>query len=311
MNTLKKVRFTLESLLARFGLLVVPILPRGVIRVLASLAGHMAYTFSRKLRKITLANLDIAFGDTLTMVDKQRIGIQTFCTTALVILDLFWFARHTTGRMMKYITLDSSIREYLGPTPVIGVTAHFGNWELFSRAFAANGLGYVAVVAPLANLEVDRLFNKVRNMPGIEFVQKQGAIKALLKSLRHNKRVGLLLDQNTRPEEGGVFVDFFGLPAPLSNAAAVLSERTGAPVVTGFCLARRNGTYHLYALPLLKPRKELSTEKNVSEITQTIANSFESEIRKHPEQWLWMYKRWKYIAPGMNPEAYPFYSRPL
>ena len=154
-------------------------------------------------------------------------------------------------------------------------------------------------------------FNKVRHLPSIEMVHKQGAIRKLLKALRSKKRIALLLDQNTRPEEGGVFVNFFGLPATCSNAAAVLSERTGAPIVMLFSKACADGTYHLYALPPLKPEAMLLKEKDASGITLAIINSLEHEIRKHPEQWLWMYKRWKYIAPGSRKKDYPFYSRAL
>jgi len=119
--------------------------------------------------------------------------------------------------------------------------------------------------------------------------------------------VALLLDQNTKPEEGGLFVSFFGLSIPMSTAAAVLSERTGAPMIPIFCRVNANGTYTIYSLPPLKRADMVQAGSNIIQtITQTIASLFEQEIRTYPEQWLWMYKRWKYIDPDWPVAAYPF-----
>jgi lauroyl/myristoyl acyltransferase len=98
----------------------------------------------------------------------------------------------------------------------------------------------------------------------------------------------------------------------MSTAAAVLSERTGAPVVPIFCRVNVNGSYTIYSLPPLKRADlELAGPNIIHTITQTIATLFEQEIRAHPEQWLWMYKRWKYIDPEWPEAAYPFYAKPL
>jgi lauroyl/myristoyl acyltransferase len=98
----------------------------------------------------------------------------------------------------------------------------------------------------------------------------------------------------------------------MSTAAAVLSERTGAPVVPIFCRANGNGSYTIYSLPSLKRADLVQAGPNIIHTTtQTIAMLFEQEIQAHPEQWLWMYKRWKYIDPDWPAAAYPFYSKPL
>ena len=192
---------------------------------------------------------------------------------------------------------------------MIGVTAHFGNWELLSKALSVYGFPHVAVASPLANPTVDAIIGMGRSIPGVEIVTRQGAIRGLLRALRQKKYVALLLDQNTKPEEGGLFVNFFGLSIPMSTAAAVLSARTDTPVIPLFCRANVNGSYTIYSLPSLKRAEP--EPKIIHTITQTIAALFEQEIRAHPEQWLWMYKRWKYIDPDWPAAVYPFYAKPL
>lgn len=312
MHSSKKFLFAIETMLTRLGLVVLPALPRWAVLACARAAGAVAYWTAPKQRRITLSNLDVAFGDRLAPQAKRRIARDAFYTTALVMLDLFWFSRHMEQRVHRYVALDPALRTHLYTQPMIGVTAHFGNWELLSKALSVYGFAHVAVATPLANPAVDAIIGVGRSIPGVEIVTRQGAIRGLLRALRQKKYVALLLDQNTKPEEGGLFVNFFGLSIPMSTAAAVLSERTDAPVIPIFCRANVNGSYTIYSLPSLK-RVDLAPAGSniIHTITQAIAALFEQEIRAHPEQWLWMYKRWKYIDPDWPAAAYPFYSKPL
>lgn len=299
-------------MLTRLGLVVLPTLPRWAVLACARAAGALVYWTAPQQRRITLSNLDVAFGDSLSPQAKRRIAHGAFYSMALVMLDLFWFSRHMEQRVRRYVTLDPALRTHVYTQPMIGVTAHFGNWELLSKALSVYGFAHVAVATPLANPSVDAIIGVGRSIPGVEIVTRQGAIRGLLRALRQKKHVALLLDQNTKPEEGGLFVNFFGLSIPMSTAAAVLSERTDAPVIPIFCRAEANGTYTVYSLPSLKRDELAQAGANIIHtITQTIAALFEQEIRARPEQWLWMYKRWKYIDPDWPATAYPFYAKPL
>ena len=143
-------------------------------------------------------------------------------------------------------------------------------------------------------------------------IPMRGAVRGLLRALHNKKYIALLLDQNTKPADGGVFVDFFGLPVPMSTSAAILAERVNAPIVPLFCLERPGGDYLIYALPPFKVVASRGAgHDHILETTQKIAAVFQQEIEKHPDQWMWMYKRWKHIKPGMAAEAYPFYAKPL
>ncbi len=309
MKFFKRARLAGEVLLVRLGLLTVPYFPRGIVVGLARLAGALGYGLARQSRRIALANLDLAFQDALSPPEKRRIARQAFITMARTVLDLIWFCRATRERLARYVAFDPDFEKYVYTAPMIGVTAHFGSWELLGRWLIFRGHPHAAVAAPLINPGVERLFQRSREASGMEIIPQAGALRGVLKALKRKKHVALVVDQNVKLDEGGVFVNFFGLPVPMSSAAAVFAQRTGTPTVPFFCLSRPDGTYYVYALPPL-PAVATSDSDGVLTATQLIAGLFEQEIRKHPEQWMWMYKRWKHVPPGMSPAAYPFYAKP-
>ena len=302
----------MEAPLVRLGLAVLPHWPRSLILACARLAGILGYWLAPGQRKITMANLEIAFGPRKSRDEKKQIAVRAFQNMALVFLDFFWFARHTRERVAKYVRMDPSIPAYFPPPPAIAVTAHFGNWELMSRAFTAHGYLHVAIAAPLANPAVDVMFNEFRAAGGAEIVPINDAVRGSLRAIRRGLDLAILLDQNTKPAQGGIFVDFFGLPCPMSTIAALLVERKKVPILAVFCLAQRDGYYTFYGLPPFKIDFSSGTASDFREqFTQQIAATFQQEIEKYPEQWMWMYKRWKHIKPGLPSSAYPYYAKPL
>jgi KDO2-lipid IV(A) lauroyltransferase len=118
----------------------------------------------------------------------------------------------------------------------------------------------------------------------------------------------MLMDQNTPPSEGGVFVEFFGLPVTVSRAPAGLIHRSGAPVMLGICRRQPDGRYVVSAEG---PFTAAQMGRDDVEITQFLQNRIEAVVRAEPGQWLWMYKRWKYVPDLALMASYPYYARPL
>ena len=299
----------LEYVLARLTLAIVPRLSRRMILRLARVLGWLSYATSRHLRRVALANLAIVAPDR-SDVARRRLARQSFTTFALVMLDTFWLARHTRERINALVEFDPSFSFILEPRPVVCLSAHLGNWEVLGLAIACRGQSLTSVVAPLKNERVDPLFNDLRNATGQVMVQRQGAVRHLLKALRQGHKIALLLDQNTKPVEGGVFVDFFGLKVPVSSAPALLALRTGAPVIIGVCLPTEAGHYRTH--PLLHVDTAglpADQEDAVRTLTQRIADGTAHLVRTYPEYWLSSYKRWKIRPDGEPADRYPFYTR--
>lgn len=304
-SLLKQLRVIPETLGVCFGLVFIPLLPRRAVTGAAALLGAMGFRLSRKLRRIAMANIDIAFGSTIDQREKEGIAKEAFKSFALVVLDLFWFGTRAGKRINRYVQFDKSFDHYLNNSPVVAVTAHLGNWELMGQAAALHGHGSVSVAMEIDSRLADRVLNRFRRGTGQRIVERRGAVRELLSTLKGGGKVALLLDQNTLPDEGGEYVDFFGLPAPMSKAAVVLACRTGAACVVTYCVQDGKGGYRACALPPLRWR----AEENESKAMQELANGLASVIRMHSGQWLWMYKRWKYIPDSHDGRGFPFYAR--
>ena len=298
------VRTALEALGLYAALAVVPCLPRAGVVGLARLLGRAAFVLSPGLRRVALANLDVAYGDTLTGEAKQRVARESFRSVALVALDFFWFSRFTERRLARYVTFDPSFDAYFEAAPVIAVTGHLGNWEVLGLATAARGGLLVSVAAPLGRT-ADRVITRLRERTGQRVVMKRGAVRALLAELRRKGRVGILMDQNTLPRDGGAFADFFGLPVLVSKSVGALAARTGADVCLAFCLPEGR-RYRACAVPLGQGGDGPGVP---GEMTRAMLDGMQRMIREHPGKWLWMYKRWKYVPPGRDRHGYPFYAR--
>lgn len=303
----RQYRSKAEAWLFDACMAIIPRLPRFLLVGFARFSSWAGWYMARRDRRIALANLKLAFGDTLT--DRQRAWIvrRSFQCFAQTVLDYMWFSRDTQRRLARYVTFDESVAKWVRRGgPFVAVTAHFGNWELLGKYTAMQGVTLATVVKPVRNVAIDQRVNAFRATLGQVVVPRQGALRTLMRVLKEKGVVALLLDQDTRPEEGGVFVPFFGVPAPVSNAAALLALRFGVPLVPAFSRAEPGGRYRCYACEALMP--EQFAEGGQEALTVRITAAIEAEIRAAPEQWLWTYKRWKRRQPGVDPSLYPFYA---
>ena len=301
------IRQRIEVALFAVGMVLLPLLPRRCVVLLAHGLGSLGYYCSRKQRVLARANIQLAFGKQLSRREQARIAEQSFRTFALLLLDLFWFRRSTASRVERYVVLDESFENLFRTRPAIIVTAHFGNWEALGLAIAREGYPVVSVAAPLANPFVDRALNRLRTSTGQRIIPKEGAVRRLLRELRGGAGTAMLLDQNTLPRDGGVFVPFFGLPVPISRAAVRLAARSGASIVPVFSVPQPDGSYRGYALAPIPVVRDVDED----EMTARLAKMMEQQIRENPGHWLWMYRRWKLVPEGGDREQFPWYARPI
>ncbi len=300
-----KFRHSSEAMLFRLGQAVIPHMPRCAITSLSGIMGRIGYSVTGRERRVARANLETAFPNASERW-IQTTGMESFQTFALVLFDLFWFGNHSSRRIERYVDFDNSMQAILDPGPSVAVTAHLGNWEVLGLATALRGSSLISVAADLDNAAVNRQLNLMRQATGQKILPRHGAVKGLLKALRNGESVALLADQNTLPEDGGAFVDLFGLPVPMTRAPGILACRTGAPVIVAFCVPEAGGRYRAYVSDRFEPSAE---GMNDLEVTERIAGAMEKEIAANANKWLWSYKRWKYIPPGADADLYPFYAR--
>jgi KDO2-lipid IV(A) lauroyltransferase len=282
-------------------------LPRAVARVFAASVTSLLFRWQPKLQKTAEFNLGLAFPD---WTDAQRKDV-----TRKMVRNLGWmaaefarFPRLTKENIEKVVILEGHENFLEGQrrgNGVLYLTGHIGAWELSSFAHALYGYPLHYIARPLDNKRLDALVNQYRCSSGNHPIFKNESARVMLKILKDSGTIGILADQNTMPEEG-VFVDFFGKSACATTGIARVALHTGAAVVPGY--AYWDETMQKYRLRFEPPVDLVrtgDTERDVFRNTQRFAKAIEEIIRKHPDQWVWVHKRWK-TRPKGEPALYDF-----
>lgn len=307
MNAARWVRQQAETGAVLLAWATFPWLPRCGALLLANSLGWVGYVVSPKLRRIADANLRVAFGADMTEAERRERILEAFRTFALVLVDLFWFGRFTQQRIRRYVHLDPIVSElFTQPLARIALTAHLGNWELLGQAVTLNLRPMSCVAAEMDNPAVDRLLTQLRERTGQKIIRQRGALKALIAELGQGGIVALVLDQNTLPRNGGAFVPLFGLPTPLATSAAALALRRNVPMTFVTCIHDGHGHYQTHTWPV-----DIRPDDTELTATMAVAATLEKAVRTASGQWLWMYKRWKFIVDEASSSAYPFYARTM
>ena len=303
----RTLRRPIEAAAFRVALAIVPRFPRRVVLFIAWIGGNLGFLFDRRGRQIGLANLDIAFGQTKSPEEKKTILRHSFITFTRTLIDVIWFGTNSKERLNRYVKPDDSVQRLFSGKNQICVTAHFGNWEVAGQNMALHDFPFYSIAMPVKNPEVDRLLIERREVTGQKIIPREGALRKMLGVLRGGGKVAFLVDQNTEEREGGIWVNFFGLPVPVTPAPAALAVKTGSEIFIGFCEPLCGGHYRFYITETIVP-PETGGEETTLTLTQQIMTAIERQVSNYPEHWLWMYKRWKIKNPSVDPERYPFYA---
>jgi KDO2-lipid IV(A) lauroyltransferase len=290
-------RFEYALALALIGTLRLS--PLRLANAIAQAAARLLDKAVPKLRRVGLTNLSFAFPD-LDSAVRNRIIDGVFRSIARLLVAIARIPelnRSNIGAWIGYEGLENYLAAKREGHGILVATAHLGNWELsaFSHALLTEPMN--VMVRPLDNHLIDRLVEARRMASGNRLIYKKDAVRLVLKALRNNEAVGILIDQNTSLSEG-VFINFFGQAACAGTAFVKLAYHSGAAVVPGFALwDEASERYVLRFYPKVELTGDPATD------TQRIHSIFESIIREHPDQWLWIHRRWKTRPPG-EPNLY-------
>ena len=277
------------------ALLVIPLKYGSLhsIRRLAVCLAHIIATFTWRRQRMMEQNLIAVFGDELTAKERKRI--RRNCTinvskTMLELMKLQWMSAEELLSLVELNGVEHIDNALAKGNGVIMVTAHYGNWEWGGACAAA--MGYpTSVIARDANDPLTReLVNKARESKGIR-VFGRSDVRELLRALKNNEMVAILPDQHAK--DAPVRVKFLGRVADTASGPATLAMRTGAAVIPAF-VTREPGD-HLVAeiLPPVEMQDTGNREADILENVQRINDVLGDQIRKHPDQWLWLHDRWK------------------
>jgi len=210
-------------------------------------------------------------------------------------LDLF---RPASDDLERYFDIEglTRLKEALKlERGVLLLTAHLGFWEIGNFVLPEHGVPFDVVAKPLKNPLSDRYFNRLRTAYGVQILGSRKGARRILKSLRQQRVVGILLDQHISPP-GSVATEFFGRQAYTTTAIASLAMKHQIPVVPMFCLRQADNRYRIWTEPMLLLEGQGSAA--VAANTQRLTDIIETAIRQDVSQWFWMHKRWRVRKKG-------------
>jgi Kdo2-lipid IVA lauroyltransferase/acyltransferase len=282
---------------------ILGILPRPLARAFAIALSQLVYLLHFRLRQVGMRNLAMVFPEK-SLRERKRILRGEFTSLGRQLAELCQFPRYTAENVddvVVYDGLENYECAYARGKGVLFLTAHFGAWELSAFAHSLHGHRVNIVMRPMDNEYLDRLLQRYRTMHGNKVVPKDDFVRGLLAAMKAGETVGILMDTNMTPPQG-VFVDFFGIPACTASGLARIALRTDAAVVPGFTIwDAKLGKYRLRFDPALQLIRTGELEADIVANTQMFTSVIEDYVRKYPEQWLWVHRRWKTRPEGQPP----------
>src|SRR5215813_7963569 len=296
------VRERLEYVALRGVMGALAALPLWVALRIGEVAAFLAYLVDLPHRRIGMRNLALAFPEK-TLRERRRILRASFLNLGRMGAELAHLPHLSAERLREMVSFEDEEwwAEAVGwerSTGVLILSGHFGNWELFVHAHGMRGHPVHLVHRAIANPLVDRWLHDLRARAGTRAIRKSRAARAVLQALHEHGLLVLPIDQNST-RGLGVFVDFFGVPASTNSGMARIALRADAPIVPAFIVRQgRRASHRVYVLPVLQVERTGDAAHDVVVNTQRFTTVFEEMVRRHPEQWLWMHKRWKTRPPG-------------
>lgn len=297
------MRHRLEYALVWLNVKTLGALPRPLARAAGIALAWAVYLAHVRLRRTGMRNLALALPQK-TRGERRRILRGTFTSLGRQLAEVCLFPRYTrenVGHVVVYDGFENYERALARGKGVLFLTAHLGGWELSAFTHSLHGHPLHIVMRPLDNPYLDRLLRQYRTLHGNTTVDKDDFVRGLLSAMKAGETVGLLMDTNMTPPQG-VFVDFFGVPACTASGLARIALRTGAAVVPGFTIwdsvLRK---YRLRFDPPVELHRTGNDEADVVSNTARFTKIIEDYVRRYPEQWLWVHRRWKTRPEGQAP----------
>jgi Kdo2-lipid IVA lauroyltransferase/acyltransferase len=291
------VKHFLEYVLVRAMSACLSLLPMPVVRACGGALGRAVYAVDGFHRRIAVENLSHAF-PSKSDLELRALAREMFAHFGRLLLELIKFGGLSREKMLQLCESEGEERvwhAYEQGRGVLFFTGHFGYWEMQAIAQPLRVRPVSVLARPLDNPRLHTLLERIRTRTGNAVIYRQGAVRKVLRELAANRGIAILIDQHLHTPDA-IYVDFFRRPAATTSALAALALRTGAPVIPVFALPAPGGRYRfVYERPVEPPRSD--SPDAIREFTQRCTDVLEMYVRRRPELWLWMHRRWREQAP--------------
>ena len=287
------MRHRLEHLIVGSLTMLVRFMPFGLVDRCGALLGLAFFAIDRTHRRVAARNVAAAFPRWPAARQRQVVR-GAFKHFGRLLFELLKFSTLEPDAMLARVEFEGGERvrtAYAHGRGVLFVTGHFGYWELQAMVHALKLRPMAVMARALDNPSLNRLLERMRTRTGNTVIYRQGTIRRVLRLLHQGEGVGILIDQHIQSRDA-IYVDFFSRPAATTAVVAALALRTGARVVPLFALPLGGGRYRMIYEHPVEPPAEGSRDP-VRKFTQRCTDVLEMYVRRHPDLWLWMHRRWR------------------
>jgi Kdo2-lipid IVA lauroyltransferase/acyltransferase len=275
-------------------------IPLSTARRLAGGIAAVVYALFGRLRRVGERNLTMALPE-LSASERKQILHNVYRHLGWQLVEFCRMPRYTAENVSGWIRtkgLEHFLAARARGKGVLVLTGHLGAWELSSFYHSLQGYSMGIVIRRLDNRYLDTFVNDIRCLHGNYVLHKDDFARGLMTAMRKGETVGILMDTNITPPQG-VFAHLFGIDACTGSGLAHVAVKTGAAVLPGFLLWEpEEKRYVLHFGPELVIARTHQPKEDVLALTQQCNDVLESWIRRYPDQWLWIHRRWKTRPPG-------------
>ncbi|MBX7104124.1 MAG: lysophospholipid acyltransferase family protein [Gemmataceae bacterium] len=293
-------------LAVRLAVTLVQAVPQDIGRAFARLMARLAYRIDRRHRDVAKDNLRHAFPGRYSEAALSRIVLGVYQHFLTLVIEIAWLPRklHVDNwrRYIELVGADKTLTALTSGRPALIVTGHFGNWEMAGFALGLLGFKTFAVARVLDNPHLERFLKQFRQKTGQKILAKKGDFDHMQELLATGAVIATLADQDAGPR--GQFVDYFGRPASTFKSVALLSIEYRVPIVViGVPKVGEPMQYRIEAVDAIDPDEYADRPDAIKAITQRYTSALEGIVRRYPEQYFWLHRRWKSQPPVRKAKA--------
>lgn len=293
----RRLRHRGEYLLLRLALLAAAALPARAARGFGAWLGDLAFTVLRIRRRVTIENLAAAFPD-WPQAQVERTARACYRHFGITFLELARFPSMRDDDLRNLVAMvggEHFVDARRAGHGLVLCTGHFGNWEILGARAALDGMPIWVAAKTQRNPAIDTFVTRARELRGLHVLKVEEGFRRMLRPLRDGEFMTFLFDQDAGRR--GIFVDFFGRPASTPVGVVRFARMSGCPIVAGYATRQPDGRYRAEIEPPFRVRNDLPPEEAEREALERLVAQLEARVRRHPEQWFWMHRRWKTRPP--------------
>lgn len=268
--------------------------PQRIRFLIGDAIGHLWFDILRIRRQVVLDNLKIAFPE-WTLQKRVKVGrtsVKNMGRSFVDFLMLPFLNKEWIEKNVEYHDLEQFHKAQSKNRGVLLLSLHLGSGDLACSVMSLTGLPIYVITKRMSVQFMDRFWFDIRTQHGTQFIEARDSAFDIMRALKQNAGVVYILDQYTGAPIG-IKSLFFGKPTGTAYGLALFAKKNKTPVVPVYTYRSEDGRTHIVFLPEVPFEEKEDRDKTVAHMTQLYTNQLEKIISQHPEQWMWVHRRWK------------------